>query len=157
MTVPGQREIDDTKMFVGMHRDAIRKAVDALGGAIKRNAAAADIVACIGTLGDVVLAAEAMEAATAEAAKKLRAHMATLMELGATRVETGSGTWSLADLPALVEITDPKAVPDEWMKHPEPQPDKTRIAAHLKAGAKINWATLRTGRGSTCRFTPRKG
>ncbi len=157
MPVAGQYEIDLARNCVTAARDIIRPAVEAFGVAYQRVKAAADIVTSLKSLGDAVLAAEAIEAAAAESAKKLRTLMAATMELGATTITTDSGKWTLVDLPPLVEIADPKAVPDEFLTVAEPKPDKARISAHIRAGAAINWATLRKDRGVTARFTARKG
>lgn len=47
------------------------------------------------------------------------------------------GTLSVRATPPAVVITNQEAIPDEFMRHPPPEPDRTRIKAAIKAGEHV--------------------
>ena len=66
----------------------------------------------------------------------------SMRETGKTKFKTPLFSFSIQKNPASVVLAEGK-VPTEYCILQEPLPDKKRIAAELKAGARFDWAELR--------------
>jgi len=88
--------------------------------------------------------AQAAEAA----AKRARLALRDALEGTTGAVRAGIHTASVRAGSASVIVTDERAIPDEYMRCPPPQPDKAAIAKALKAGEQIPGAVLRNAEPS---------
>lgn len=66
-----------------------------------------------------------------------------MRQTGKTKFKTLLFSFGLQKNPPSVAILKEDSVPIDYLVVPDPQPDKKRILAELKAGAKFDWAELR--------------
>lgn len=106
-----------------------------------------DIVLVMANANVLSLAAEALAAAAKDLHESADAALVKAMEeTGCTSIFSASLNVSLVQGAAGVDVTDRKAVPEEFWTTPEPRPDVARIRAHLKARGETNWARLLPGK-----------
>lgn len=126
---------------------ALRDRVAATARAVIRLREVDDLLQIMAAVNAFSLAAEAL----AEAAKAVHAQaddaLVTAMDsTGGTQFRSDSHTVALRHNPPSVDITDPKAVPEQFLTTPKPQPDRGLIRDALRNGSVcINWAVLRPG------------
>jgi hypothetical protein len=140
------------------HADAaaatLRQALAASHGPLRdavstyRTAAAAltpgaDLLDVLRAAGNIVLAAEAIAAASKQAETAARAALANAMvETGCPAVALASHIVHLGTKSARVDIEDESAIPAELMRTPAPAPDKVAIGKLLHAGRQVPGARL---------------
>lgn len=66
-----------------------------------------------------------------------------MRQTGKTKFKTLLFSFGIQKNPPSVTILKEDSVPIDYLVVPDPQPDKKRILAELKAGAKFDWAELR--------------
>lgn len=66
-----------------------------------------------------------------------------MRQTGKTKFKTLLFSFGIQKNPPSVAILKEDSVPIDYLVVPDPQPDKKRILAELKAGAKFDWAELR--------------
>lgn len=66
-----------------------------------------------------------------------------MRQTGKTKFKTLLFSFGIQKNPPSVAILKEDSVPIDYLVVPNPQPDKKRILAELKAGAKFDWAELR--------------
>ena len=66
-----------------------------------------------------------------------------MRQTGKTKFKTLLFSFGIQKNPPSVAILKEDSVPIDYLIVPDPQPDKKRILAELKAGAKFDWAELR--------------
>nr|DAS52461.1 MAG TPA: resistance protein [Caudoviricetes sp.] len=66
-----------------------------------------------------------------------------MRQTGKTKFKTLLFSFGIQKNPPSVAILKEDSVPIDYLVVPDPQPDKKRILAELKAGAKFEWAELR--------------
>lgn len=66
-----------------------------------------------------------------------------MRQTGKTKFKTLLFSFGIQKNPPSVAILKEDSVPIDYLVVPDPQPDKKRILAELKAGAKLDWAELR--------------
>ena len=66
-----------------------------------------------------------------------------MRQTGKTKFKTVLFSFGIQKNPPSVAILKEDSVPIDYLVVPDPQPDKKRILAELKAGAKFDWAELR--------------
>ena len=66
-----------------------------------------------------------------------------MRQTGKTKFKTLLFSFGIQKNPPSVAILKEDSVPIDYLVVPDPQPDKKRILAELKAGAKFAWAELR--------------
>lgn len=66
-----------------------------------------------------------------------------MRQTGKTKFKTLLFSFGIQKNPPSVAILKEESVPIDYLVVPDPQPDKKRILAELKAGAKFDWAELR--------------
>ena len=66
-----------------------------------------------------------------------------MRQTGKTKFKTLLFSFGIQKNPPSVAILKEDGVPIDYLVIPDPQPDKKRILAELKAGAKFDWAELR--------------
>jgi hypothetical protein len=116
----------------------------------------ADLLDVFRAAGNIVLAAEAITAASKQAEATARTALASAMvETGCPAVALASHTVHLGTKPARVDIEDESAIPAELMRTPPPAPDKVAIAKLLRAGAKVPGARLLGNHEPICIFKER--
>jgi Siphovirus Gp157 len=93
--------------------------------------------------GSIVLAAEAIAAASEQVEASARTALAQAMsETGCPAVALAMHTVHLGTKPARVDIEYESAIPAELMRTPAPAPDKVAIAKLLRAGSAVPGARL---------------
>jgi hypothetical protein len=103
----------------------------------------ADLLDVFRAAGNIVLAAEAIAAASKQAEAAARAALASAMaETGCPAVALPSHVVHLGTKLARVDIEDESAIPAELMRTPPPAPDKVAIAKVLRAGGEVPGARL---------------
>jgi Siphovirus Gp157 len=105
--------------------------------------AAADLLDLLRATGGLVLAAEAIVAASKQVEATARTTLAqSVSETGCPAVALAHHVVHLGTKPARVDIEDESAIPAELMRQPAPAPDKTAISRMLRAGAEVPGARL---------------
>ena len=66
-----------------------------------------------------------------------------MRQTGKTKFKTLLFSFGIQKNPPSVAILKEDSVPIDYLVVPDPQPDKKRILAELKAGAKFDWAELK--------------
>lgn len=66
-----------------------------------------------------------------------------MRQTGKTKFKTVLFSFGIQKNPPSVAILKEDSVPIDYLVVPDPQPDKKRILAELKAGAKFDWAELK--------------
>jgi hypothetical protein len=93
--------------------------------------------------GNIVLAAEAIAAASKQVETAARAALAqAVSETGCPAVALASHTVHLGTKPARIDIEDEAAIPAELMRTPAPAPGKVAIGKLLRAGGEVPGARL---------------
>lgn len=134
---------------------SIARYSDALRAFYGASEPTADLMDALRAAPGVILAAEEIEVAAKAMAKTARDVLATVMEsTGATRIDCPYHVVSIADAPRRVILDGP--VPDEWMRTPPPEPDKTAIGKALRAGHVVPNATLSNGAPCTLRISAKR-
>lgn len=89
---------------------------------------------------------EAMEQRITRRAEVLREHVKTSMkELGIQKIACPLFEMRIQDNPAKLEIFEEKLVPQEYWRTPEPEIDKAKLKAAIKAGTVVQGARLTKG------------
>ena len=127
--------------------EGLKDTVGSVARAVIRLRSVEDVVEVLVAVNALSLAAEALATACTDmTAAADRALVETMTDTGCTGFATTGHNVSLRQNPPSVDITEPKAVPAEYMSAPKPSPDKAKIRAALQADpTKINWAVLRSG------------
>jgi len=103
----------------------------------------------------LLMAVEEIEAAAKACGDRLRAALAEVMaDTGATSLDLPHHRLSLVDGKTAATVTDPAALPAEYMVQPPPRPDLHAIAKALKHGP-VPGAALRNG-ASHIKISPRQ-
>jgi hypothetical protein len=123
---------------------------DARMGRAARNAAADvmlddEILGTMQAAVSLILALEEQAETSAHYAKQVRAGLLAALEGTTGQVHAGIHTATVSKGRASVVITDPAAVPHEFLSQPAPQPDKAIILTEIKAGKTVPGAALRNG------------
>jgi hypothetical protein len=142
------------------HADAaattLRQALAASHGPL-RDAVASYRTACAGlgpdadllvlrAAGSIVLAAEAIVAASKQAETAARAALAqTLMDTGACSIRSSTHTFSASPGRQSVTVTSAADVPPHLLHQPPPSPDKAKIMRLLKVGETVPGCELSNG------------
>ena len=66
-----------------------------------------------------------------------------MIATGKTKFKTSLFSFGIQKNPPSVAILKEDSVPIDYLVVPDPQPDKKRILAELKAGATFDWAELK--------------
>ena len=66
-----------------------------------------------------------------------------MRETGKLKFKTTLFSFGIQKNPPSVAILKEESIPLDYLVVPDPQPDKKRILAELKAGASFDWAELR--------------
>lgn len=103
----------------------------------------ADLVRRMGDVARLILATEGLADTAKALAADARTALAEAMATGATTIKIETHTVSLADGKRGVVITDPSAIPPQFMC--APQPDKAAIGKALRAGEQVPGAALGNG------------
>jgi hypothetical protein len=131
----------------------LREAVARYRTAYAGLASDADLLDVLRAAGGLVLAAEAIVAASKQVEATARAALASCMaETGCPAVALDSHTVHLSTKPSHVDIEDERAIPPELMRTPPPAPDKVAIGKLLRAGAVVPGARLVGNREPVCVF-----
>jgi hypothetical protein len=102
-----------------------------------------DLLDALPAAGNIVLAAEAITAASKQAEATARTALAQAMsETGCPAVALVNHVVHLGTKPARVDIEDESAIPAELMRTPPPAPDKVAIGRLLRAGSEVPGARL---------------
>ena len=126
----------------------LRDAVASYRSACAGLAAGADLLDVLRGAGDIVLAAEAITAASKQAEVAARATLAqTLMDTGACSIRSATHIFSASPGRQSVTVTSAADVPAHLLHQPPPSPDKPKIMRLLKAGASIPGCELSNGGG----------
>lgn len=97
-----------------------------------------DLVEAMAGMVEIIIAAETLQKAAADAAKTARATLAASMsDSGATQIATAHHLAYLSRKPAALVIDDPKEVPAEFLIQPPPVPDRKRIHDAIDAGTAV--------------------
>jgi Siphovirus Gp157 len=131
----------------------LREAVASYRTAYAGLTAGVDLLDVLRAVGGLVLAAEAIVAASKQVETTARDALASCMaETGCPAVALGSHTVHLSTKPARVDIADEQAIPPELLRQPPPAPDKVAIGKLLRAGAAVPGARLVGNREPVCVF-----
>jgi len=65
-----------------------------------------------------------------------------MRRVGMAECRAGTSTLKFVKNPWAVEVEDVGRLPDEYLRHKPPEPDKTKIAEALKAGVQVDGARL---------------
>jgi len=131
----------------------IKQSVDAFASAMRDMKNAADMAATMKAAAEMVLASDQLQKYAELVEKSCREALAEAMESsGCTRFETDQQKISLVAGRRSVIISDPALIPQEFMRHPDPAPDKTLIANVLKNGFAVPGAVLNNGGAPTLQF-----
>jgi hypothetical protein len=121
----------------------LREAVAGYRTAYAGLAPDADLLDTLRAAGAIVLAAEAIAAASKQVEATARAALAQAMcETGCPAVALARHVVHLGTKPDRVDIEDATAIPTELMRQPAPAPDKAAISRLLRAGAEVPGARL---------------
>ena len=124
----------------------LRDAVTAYRAATAGLSADADLLDTLRAAGSIVVAAEAITAASKQAEATARAALAqTLMDTGACSIRSATHTFSASPGRQSVTITSATDVPPHLLHQPPPSPDKAKILRLLKAGEAIPGCELSNG------------
>jgi hypothetical protein len=105
-----------------------------------------DLLDVLRAAGDIVLAAEAVVAASKHVEATARATLAqSLMDTGACSIRSDTHTFSASPGRQSVTVTCAADVPPHLLHQPPPIPDKTKIGRLLKAGEHVAGCTLTNG------------
>ncbi len=136
-------------------RDGMTLAASIVAGDNRMGRAARDAAANVMLEPDLMLAAQAMvplilaleeaEQVAGDLAKQARQALTDTLEATTGQVRAGIHTASTQAGRAAVLVTDEKALPPSFMRHPDPVPDKAAILRAMKAGAEVPGAVLRNG------------
>jgi hypothetical protein len=107
-----------------------------------------DILSTMQAMVTLIVELEDQAQAAEAAAKRARLALRDALEGTTGAVRAGIHTASVRAGSASVIVTDERAIPDEYMRCPPPQPDKAAIAKALKAGEQIPGAVLRNAEPS---------
>lgn len=136
---------------------AVKASVDAYGNALRSLRGASDLMDQMQATAALILAAEALEDAASDVAKKARAALAeTMMETGGTQFRTETHTVSAATKPARVVVTDTAAIPITLMRQPPPAPDLHAIHKLLSEGKQVPGTQLIDNGEPVLRFLAKK-
>jgi hypothetical protein len=131
----------------------LREAVASYRAAYAGLTADADLLDMLRAAGGLVLAAEALVAASKQVEATARAALTSCMvETGCPAVSLDSHTVHLSTKPSRVDIEDEQAIPPELMRTPPPAPDKVAIGKLLRAGAAVPGARLVGNQEPMCVF-----
>jgi hypothetical protein len=142
-----------TSVAAAALRQAIVNATSPLRDAVQayRTARAAltpdaDLPEILRAAGGIVLAAEAIVAASKQVETTARAALAsTLLDTGACSIRTGTHTFSASQGRQSVTVTSADDVPAHLLRQPPPAPDKAKILQLLKAGEHVPGCELSNG------------
>ncbi len=104
-----------------------------------------DLIACASSMVTLIITLEDARNAADALAKQAREALTEALEATTGRVKAGIHTASTSNGRQSVAITDDAAIPAEFMRQPEPQPDKAAILAAMKEGRNVPGAVLRNG------------
>lgn len=138
-------------------QDAVEPALSGISAAVRQAIAAQgsmrdalDVVAAMQAAVAVILACEAMHQAAKSAEATARAALAHAMQsTGATTIETAGHAVSLRDAPQLAVVTNPLALPPEFMRARLPEVDRPALRQALVEGRTVPGAELGNGGAST--------
>jgi Siphovirus Gp157 len=121
----------------------LREAVASYRTAYAGLASDADLLDALRATGALVLAAEAIVAASKQVEATARAALASCMaETGCPSIALANHVVHLSTKPSRVDIEDERAIPPELLRQPPPQPDRVAIGKLLRAGAVVPGARL---------------
>jgi hypothetical protein len=124
----------------------LREAVARYRTAYAGLAADADLLDMLRAAGGLVLAAEAIVAASKQVEATARTTLAqTLMDTGACSIRSATHTFSASPGRQSVTITSAADVPAHLLHQPPPSPDKTKILRLLKAGKGVPGCEISNG------------
>jgi Siphovirus Gp157 len=124
----------------------LREAVASYRTAYAGLAPNADLLDMLRAAGGLVLAAEAIVAASKQVEATARTTLAqTLMDTGACSIRSATHTFSASPGRQFVTITSAADVPAHLLHQPPPGPDKTKILRLLKAGEGVPGCELSNG------------
>jgi hypothetical protein len=130
------------KLLVELYRP-VHAAGKAYVDAHQKAITADDLVEVLGHTVDLILAAEHLEKIADEAAKAARASLAATMEAtGATQIASGPVTAHIARKGVYVKLDDGANIPEQYMTHPAPTPDKAALRKALEAGEHLPGISL---------------
>jgi hypothetical protein len=151
MTGKHERAALDRLRVAGSLRLAVTPAADAEADLLM----AGDVLDGLRAAAALLMAAEEIEAAAKACGERLRAALAEVMsDTGATSLDLPHHRLSLVDGKTAATVTDPAALPAEYMVQPPPRPDLHAIAKALKHGP-VPGAALRNG-ASHIKISPRQ-
>jgi hypothetical protein len=132
----------------------LRAAVEAYRAARAGLTSDADLLEILRAAGGIVLAAEAITAASKQVETTARAAMANCMsETGCPAVALDHHVVHLGTKPDRVDIEDESAIPPALLRQPPPPaPDKVSIGKALRAGAAVPGARLVGNKEPLCVF-----
>jgi Siphovirus Gp157 len=131
------------RQAIGTAHAPLRDAVTAYRAGVAGLAPDADLLDMLRAAGEIVLAAEAIVAASKGVAAVARTALAqALSETGCPAVALASHTVHLSTKPACVDIEDESAIPADLMRQPPPAPDRVAIGKLLRSGAAVPGARL---------------
>jgi hypothetical protein len=155
---PAQRSHADTAAAALRHavtaaHGPLRDAVAAYRAAHATLASDADLLEILRAAGGIVLAAEAITAASKQIEASARAALAQAMsETGCPAVALADHVVHLGTKPARVDTENQEAIPAEFMRQPPPAPDKVAIGKLLRDGAAVPGARLIGNKEPLCVF-----
>jgi Siphovirus Gp157 len=122
---------------------ALRDAVTSYRTACASLTPDADLLDVFRAAGNIVLVAEAINAASKQAETTARAALAQAMsETGCPAVALAAHTVHLSTKPARVDIENAQDIPAEFMRQPPPALDRVAIGKCLRAGIAVPGARL---------------
>jgi Siphovirus Gp157 len=134
------------RQALGASHGPLRDAVASYRTACAALAPDADLLDALRAAGNVVLAAEAIVAASKQAEAAARAALAqTLMDTGACSIRSSTHIFSASPGRQSVTVTSAADVPPHLLHQPPPSPDKAKIMRLLKAGETVPGCELSNG------------
>jgi hypothetical protein len=125
---------------------SLRHGVSEYRSAWSELTASADLLDVLRSAGNIVLAAEAIVAASKHVEATARAALAqTLMDTGACSIRSATHTFSASPGRQSVTVTSAADVPMHLLHQPPPSPDKVKILRLLKAGEAVPGCELSNG------------
>jgi hypothetical protein len=124
----------------------LRDAVTSYRGAWAELSNSSDLMDVLRATGSLVLASEAIVAASKHVEATARATLAqTLMDTGACSIRSATHTFSASPGRQSVTVTSSADVPAHLLHQPPPCPDKVKILRLLKAGEPVPGCAINNG------------
>jgi hypothetical protein len=125
---------------------ALRDAVTTYRAAAAALSPDADLLDVFRATGNIVLAAEAITAASKQAETTARTALASaLIDTGACSIRSSTHIFSASPGRQSVNVTSAADVPAHLLHQPPPSPDKAKILRLLKAGESVAGCELSNG------------